>query len=84
MLDPQPWVQHLPATPGAQISTNAAHMVQMVRGIKQVHSMRVLHLDVKPDNFLLHDEAGHTCVKIADFGSSLDEGTAPSAPPVHT
>lgn len=43
--------------------------VQMLRGISHVHSMRVLHRDIKPDNFMLGGDDGET-VKLCDFGLS--------------
>lgn len=40
-------------------------MCQILRGVADCHSKRVLHRDIKPQNILLND-AGE--VKIADFG----------------
>jgi serine/threonine protein kinase len=40
-------------------------MCQILRGVADCHSKRVLHRDIKPQNILLNDEGE---VKIADFG----------------
>lgn len=40
---------------------------EMLSGIAHVHSRRVVHRDVKPDNFLMGGEDGRT-VKLCDFG----------------
>lgn len=39
---------------------------QILQGLSAVHSMRVLHRDLKPQNILV-DRKSNTC-KIADFG----------------
>jgi len=40
---------------------------QMVSALKHLHASRVVHRDVKPDNFLVGGKAGDT-VKLCDFG----------------
>ena len=40
-------------------------MVQMLRGIDFLHSMRVVHRDLKPQNILITHSGK---IKIADFG----------------
>jgi serine/threonine protein kinase len=42
---------------------------QMLLGISHCHSVRVVHRDIKPDNFLVAGEDGQQ-VKLADFGLS--------------
>jgi len=43
---------------------------QMLAGIAHVHSLNIVHRDVKPDNFLMGGSEG-TTVKIADFGLAV-------------
>jgi serine/threonine protein kinase len=43
--------------------------MQMLSGIAHCHSVRVVHRDVKPDNFLVGGADGRT-VKLGDFGLS--------------
>mmetsp|Transcript_51130 Transcript_51130/g.135071 ORF Transcript_51130/g.135071 Transcript_51130/m.135071 type:complete len:358 (+) Transcript_51130:130-1203(+) len=45
---------------------------QMLGGLAQVHGRRVVHRDIKPDNFLLGGPDGRT-VKLCDFGMSAVE-----------
>lgn len=40
---------------------------QMMTSLHHLHSLRVVHRDVKPDNFLMGGPSGHT-VKLCDFG----------------
>lgn len=40
---------------------------QIIEGIQHIHSMNVIHWDIKLDNILLD---GHGNIKIADFGVS--------------
>lgn len=43
------------------------YLVQILQGVEYLHSRRVLHLDLKPDNIMVtHLNA----VKIVDFGSA--------------
>jgi len=42
---------------------------QMLLGISHCHSVKVVHRDIKPDNFLVGGDDGGT-VKLADFGLS--------------
>lgn len=44
-------------------------LLQMLFGLKHVHSAEVVHRDVKPDNFLVGGNDG-TKVKLCDFGLS--------------
>jgi serine/threonine protein kinase len=40
--------------------------VQMLQALKALHDMKIIHKDVKPDNFRIHDDQ----VRIIDFGIS--------------
>lgn len=42
-------------------------MAELVLAIEYLHSLKILHRDLKPDNMLL-DNRGH--IKLADFGLS--------------
>lgn len=44
------------------------YVAEMVLAIDQLHGLRYVHRDVKPDNMLI-DRSGH--VVLADFGSCL-------------
>eukprot|EP00928_Gymnodinium_smaydae_P041562 TRINITY_DN28112_c0_g1_i1.p1 TRINITY_DN28112_c0_g1~~TRINITY_DN28112_c0_g1_i1.p1 ORF type:complete len:323 (-),score=41.11 TRINITY_DN28112_c0_g1_i1:417-1325(-) len=48
---------------------------EMLTGIAHCHSLRIVHCDVKPDNFMLGGSEG-TTLKLCDFGlaQALDEG----------
>lgn len=43
------------------------YLVQILQGVEYLHSRRVLHLDLKPDNILV---TNLNAVKIVDFGSA--------------
>jgi serine/threonine protein kinase len=43
--------------------------VQMFKGIVHVHSLQVVHRDIKPDNYLVGGQDGQT-VKLCDYGLS--------------
>lgn len=43
------------------------YLVQILQGVEYLHSRRILHLDLKPDNIMVtHLNA----IKIVDFGSA--------------
>ena len=43
--------------------------VQIARSVEFIHRARVLHADIKPDNFLVFDEDGpEMIIKLSDFG----------------
>jgi protein-serine/threonine kinase len=45
------------------------YIAEMVLAVEEVHKMKWIHRDVKPDNFLI-DHRGH--LKISDFGLAFD------------
>ncbi len=61
-----------PLTPGDAVRL----MMPALRAVTAAHAAGVIHRDLKPDNlFLAEDGAGHTTLKVLDFGiSKLDEG----------
>lgn len=44
--------------------------IQLVRGLRHIHSKKILHRDIKLDNILLIDCEGELKAKICDFGVS--------------
>jgi len=49
---------------------NRLHLaVQAAKAVLFFHKEGLVHRDLKPQNFLVHQEKGKTCVKLADFGS---------------
>lgn len=44
-----------------------AYLVQILQGVEYLHSRRILHLDLKPDNILV---TNLNAIKIVDFGSA--------------
>jgi serine/threonine protein kinase len=47
-----------------------AIFVQLLRGLKHIHSKNILHRDIKLDNILLTESEGELKAKICDFGVS--------------
>lgn len=43
------------------------YLVQILQGVEYLHSRRVLHLDLKPDNIIV---TNLNTIKIVDFGSA--------------
>lgn len=43
------------------------YLVQILQGVEYLHSRRVLHLDLKPDNIMV---TNLNTIKIVDFGSA--------------
>lgn len=43
------------------------YLVQILQGVEYLHSRRVLHLDLKPDNIMV---THLNTIKIVDFGSA--------------
>lgn len=45
--------------------------IEIAHGLSYMHSKNILHLDLKPQNILLHSTAGSLVCKIVDFGVML-------------
>lgn len=43
-------------------------ITQMSEGVQDLHSVDVLHLDIKPDNYLVFIEGSNFTIKLGDFG----------------
>ena len=53
--------------------------LDIVAGLEALHSLHIVHGDVKPDNVLIFRETSSTvpfCAKISDFGVSIDMETS--------
>ena len=55
---------------------------QACLAVQAVHSRGILHLDVKPGNFLRFGGGAATAIKIADFGVSEPLGSVPDLEPL--
>jgi serine/threonine protein kinase len=51
------------------LETTQYYGIQLVMGISFIHSRSIIHCDIKPSNILL---TNYGCIKISDFGSSID------------
>ena len=50
------------------------YFIQLLKGIKHIHSFNIAHRDIKPENIMVTKD--EKLIKIIDFGSSLDlDGT---------
>eukprot|EP00928_Gymnodinium_smaydae_P006568 TRINITY_DN12333_c0_g1_i3.p1 TRINITY_DN12333_c0_g1~~TRINITY_DN12333_c0_g1_i3.p1 ORF type:complete len:432 (-),score=55.96 TRINITY_DN12333_c0_g1_i3:720-1964(-) len=55
---------------------------QVMRGIRYIHTKRVVHCDIKHENLLLHQGKGGLIIKLADFNSAQRVGLKSSAVPM--
>lgn len=60
------------AQPSGAYSEKAAAKIlyQICSGLKYLHKHKIVHCDLKPDNFLFVDSADDSTLKIIDFGMS--------------
>lgn len=49
------------------------YMRQILEGIQYIHSKRIVHLDLKPENIICVNSAG-SLIKIIDFGLACKLG----------
>jgi serine/threonine protein kinase len=45
-------------------------LCEIARGISDIHRVRVVHADLKPDNVLLSSKSSNAAIRLADFGLS--------------
>ncbi len=63
----------------AGVGTLRILMQQLLEGVSNCHTLNVTHRDIKPENILVHvkgfdeDAAGKPVLKLADFGSAVDD-----------
>eukprot|EP00928_Gymnodinium_smaydae_P006577 TRINITY_DN12333_c3_g1_i1.p1 TRINITY_DN12333_c3_g1~~TRINITY_DN12333_c3_g1_i1.p1 ORF type:complete len:466 (+),score=44.62 TRINITY_DN12333_c3_g1_i1:164-1399(+) len=55
---------------------------QLLRGIRCIHSKRIVHCDIKHANILLHENEAGLNIKLADFNSAQRVGSRCSAVPL--
>jgi len=53
------------------VNTVASIMRGVMRGLVHIHSMGIVHMDIKPCNVLFTDTSDDAEVKLADFGSAM-------------
>jgi len=61
---------HLAETPDYCEGSASRHMKEMLQGVHYLHSLGVVHRDLKLDNVLLSGKGKESTVKLADFGLS--------------
>ena len=61
---------HLAETPDYCEAFASRHMKEMLQGVHYLHSLGVVHRDLKLDNVLLSGKGKDSTVKLADFGLS--------------
>jgi serine/threonine protein kinase len=79
-------LEHLESMPELSERTLGVVFLQMLLGIAHTHSVRVVHRDVKPDNFLVGFQdglEGPRVVKLGDFGLSAILPAAGKLPGVY-
>ena len=49
-------------------SSAVRFLLQLAEGLQFLHSLNIIHRDIKPQNVLLSDTSDHPVLKLADFG----------------
>lgn len=52
--------------------TSARVMHQILEALEYMHSKKVAHCDLKPDNFLFTDNGKDAIIKVIDFGIAME------------
>jgi len=71
--------QWIKDNPKPEISTIISIIEQIIKGVRAIHRMEMLHRDLKPDNIMINQEGK---VKIIDFGSIKIAGVQEISSPI--
>ncbi|KAI9561484.1 hypothetical protein GHT06_012442 [Daphnia sinensis] len=60
---------------GAELPSDAKILLQITKGLRYIHSKKLVHRDIKPENVLFSDKTIPVLVKLSDFGLSKQLST---------
>lgn len=60
---------------GAELPSDAKILLQITKGLRYIHSQKLVHRDIKPENILFSDKTMPVLVKLSDFGLSKQLST---------